>query len=74
MNQQTNQMTEMIAECCGCGIPVPNAEDFGNNADVAETCCKTCFEAELARREQEEIRKTETKVSTPAVAGIVVDE
>lgn len=50
MNAQTNQMS---SECCGCGTQVLDTEDFGNNADVSETCCKACFEAELSRRERE---------------------
>jgi hypothetical protein len=31
--------------CCGCGCDMEGAEDFGNNADVADTCCEACWDA-----------------------------
>lgn len=39
--------------CCGCDRPMEGEEDFGNNADVADTCCEECFNKHLAEQEDE---------------------
>ena len=34
--------------CCGCGCEMADRVDYGNNADVGDTCCELCFAVFLA--------------------------
>lgn len=38
--------------CCGCDRPMEGEKDFGNNADVADTCCEECFNKHLAEQDE----------------------
>ena len=45
---------ELANSCCGCDKRVNEGEDYGNNADVADVCCKECWDKYLQENCPEE--------------------
>lgn len=49
---KNDKALRMMAEreagkCCGCDKVVHDEDDYGNNADVSDTCCKECWEKHI---------------------------